>query len=191
MNANEISPQANARLHRIKIVSRIAKYVFLAFFLFMIGLDIFFFHTLRMIVTEHSKLAPFLIISQMVLLVWYWKLSRLFNFYERGMVFSLETSRCIRFLGILCIVGWLVGFVACCLFTYPPSSPELNSIYIFQITKSTLTGVSTHTFHTGFFSFDFGTGIDFGTLAAGIAIVLIAYIMDEGRKIQEEQELTV
>jgi hypothetical protein len=28
-------------------------------------------------------------------------------------------------------------------------------------------------------------------LAAGLLIVLIAWIMDEGRKIQEEQELTV
>jgi hypothetical protein len=43
----------------------------------------------------------------------------------------------------------------------------------------------------GFFSFDFGTGINFGLLFAGIVIVLIAWIMDEGRKIQEEQELTV
>jgi Protein of unknown function (DUF2975) len=191
MNANEISPKANPRLNTIKIVSRIAKYVFLAFFLFMIGLDIFFFHTLRIIVIEHSKLAPFLIVSQTVLLVWYWKLSRLFSFYERGMIFSSHTSHCIKFLGVLCIIGWLMDFVACCLFSWPPLSPELNSIYIFQISKSTVTGVSTHTFHTGFFSFDFGTGIDFGTLAAGIAIVLIAFIMDEGRKIHEEQELTV
>jgi hypothetical protein len=43
----------------------------------------------------------------------------------------------------------------------------------------------------GFFSFDFGTGIDFGLFLAGVVIVLIAWIMDEGRKIQEEQELTV
>jgi hypothetical protein len=43
----------------------------------------------------------------------------------------------------------------------------------------------------GFFSFDFGTGVDFGLLLAGIVIVLVAWIMDEGRKIQEEQELTV
>jgi hypothetical protein len=43
----------------------------------------------------------------------------------------------------------------------------------------------------GFFTFDFGTGIDFGPLLAGAVIILIAWIMDEGRKIQEEQELTV
>ena len=43
----------------------------------------------------------------------------------------------------------------------------------------------------GFFSFDFGTGIDFGTLFVGASVILAAWIMDEGRKIQEEQELTV
>jgi hypothetical protein len=42
-----------------------------------------------------------------------------------------------------------------------------------------------------FFSFAFGWGIDFGPLLIGAIIVLIAWIMDEGRKIQEEQELTV
>jgi hypothetical protein len=191
MNTNEIAPKVNARLKRIKIVSRIAKYVFLAFFLFMIGLDIFFFHMLRRMMEATGKLAPFFIVPQIILLVWYWKLSRLFSFYERGMVFSFQTSRCIKFLGVLCILGWLMNFMACSLFSWPPSTSELNSIYTFQISKDTATGVSTHTFHTGFFSFDFGTGIDFGTLAAGMAIVLIAFIMDEGRKIQEEQELTV
>jgi hypothetical protein len=187
MNANEISPKANPRLKRIKIVSRIAKYIFLAFFIFMIGLDIFFFRTLLGMLEVSWKIAPFLILSEIVSLVWYWKLSRLFNFYEHGAIFSPQTSRCIKFLGVLCILEWLVSFVVCVLFSWPPSSLELNSMNIFQIKTS----VGTHTFHTGFFSFDFGTGIDFGTLVAGMAIVLIAFIMDEGRKIQEEQELTV
>jgi hypothetical protein len=41
-----------------------------------------------------------------------------------------------------------------------------------------------------FFSISFG-GINVGMLLAGTVIVLVAWIMDEGRKIQEEQELTV
>jgi hypothetical protein len=32
---------------------------------------------------------------------------------------------------------------------------------------------------------------DFAKLAVGLLIILVAWIMDEGRKIQEEQELTV
>ena len=43
---------------------------------------------------------------------------------------------------------------------------------------------------TGFFNFSIGR-IDFGLLLSGIIIFIIAWIMDEGRKIQEEQELTV
>jgi hypothetical protein len=54
-----------------------------------------------------------------------------------------------------------------------------------------VTHTTLHTIRMGFFSFDFGTGIDFGVLMAGAIIVLVAWIMDEGRKIQEEQELTV
>jgi hypothetical protein len=43
----------------------------------------------------------------------------------------------------------------------------------------------------GFFTFDFGLGIDFGMPLGAAIIILIAWIMDEGRKIQEDQELTV
>jgi hypothetical protein len=45
-------------------------------------------------------------------------------------------------------------------------------------------------FRMTFFSFSIGP-IDFGLLLAGTIIIFIAWIMDEGRKIQEEQELTV
>jgi hypothetical protein len=44
--------------------------------------------------------------------------------------------------------------------------------------------------HMGFFTFSYGF-INLGYLLAGTIIILIAWIMDEGRKIQEEQELTV
>ena len=45
-------------------------------------------------------------------------------------------------------------------------------------------------FRMSFFSFLIGP-INFGLLLAGTIIIFIAWIMDEGRKIQEEQELTV
>ena len=51
--------------------------------------------------------------------------------------------------------------------------------------------VTTRAYRMGFFTFNFGTAIDFGPLLAGAVIILIAWIMDEGRKIQEEQALTV
>jgi Protein of unknown function (DUF2975) len=184
VNATEISPKTNVRLNRIKIVSRIAKYVFWTFFLFSIGLNLFIFgngHILKAI----GKLAPIIIGSQIILAAWYWKLARLFRLYERGLIFTSETIQCIKILGILCVAGWLLGLVTCLLGSLRPSG--ITSESVFTITR----GASTHTFHTGFFSFDFGTGIDFGLLSAGIVIVLVAWIMDEGRKIREEQELTV
>jgi hypothetical protein len=48
------------------------------------------------------------------------------------------------------------------------------------------------TFHAymGIFPFPI-LDINFGLLLAGVIIVIIAWIMDEGRKIQEEQDLTV
>jgi hypothetical protein len=49
---------------------------------------------------------------------------------------------------------------------------------------------ATDNFRISFFSFGL-SDIDFGLLLAGVIIVLVAWIMDEGRKIQEEQELTV
>jgi hypothetical protein len=51
--------------------------------------------------------------------------------------------------------------------------------------------VSRSVLHIGFFAFDFGLGVDFGMPLGAAIIILIAWIMDEGRKIQEEQELTV
>jgi hypothetical protein len=115
--------------------------------------------------------------------VWYWELARLFRFYERGAIFASKTIHCIKVLGVLCVLNWILYGIACAL-SWPPKAYGPSFFEIKTIS-------SAHIFHMGFFSFDFGTGIDFGTLAAGIAIVLIAWIMDEGRKIQEEQELTV
>lgn len=51
--------------------------------------------------------------------------------------------------------------------------------------------VEIHTYSFGFLEFNFGTGIDFGLLLVGASVVVAAWVMDEGRKIQEEQELTV
>ena len=66
-----------------------------------------------------------------------------------------------------------------------------NADYTILHLKPVITRVSIKHLYLGFFDFDFGTGINFGPFFIGVIIVLIAWIMDEGRKIQEEQELTV
>jgi hypothetical protein len=132
----------------------------------------------------------FWILYQISMWVWYWKLARLFGFYERGMTFAAETIRCIKILGLLCIIGWFLGTMSH--FVMPPvplagPSGKLIMSHTLHTTSMTIW----HTSYFGFFSFDFGTGINFGQFFIGVIIVLIAWIMDEGRKIQEEQELTV
>jgi hypothetical protein len=115
---------------------------------------------------------------------WFWKLAQLFRLYERGLIFAAETIRCIQVLGVVCLAGWLM--IAVAHFTPPRPQPVYNAPPGVTVVVKTTT-----TYRMGFFSFDFGTGIDFGFLFVGASVVLAAWIMDEGRKIQEEQALTV
>ena len=195
MNANAISPKSNARLKQIKAVSRAAKFlvigvlIFTVYFLFMSGAGNIaaLFRNPKAIAPEGQQV-DFVFICrrlavfgfQIVLCIWYWKLSRLFHFYERGLIFAAETIRCIKVLGGLFLVGGMLNVILDSL----PQPPRL-------VPPPGVTTILTHKYHMGFFHFDFGTGIDFGLLLAGAVIILIAWIMDEGRKIQEEQELTV
>ncbi|MGA2869528.1 MAG: DUF2975 domain-containing protein [Verrucomicrobiota bacterium] len=189
MNAKEISPKVEVRLQRIKFVSRIAKYICFGFLLFSIGFNLLFFAP-KATFWRELLLAGF----QIILWAWYWKLSRVFRFYERGMIFAAETIRSIKTLGLLWVMGWLLLTV---LHFSPPTPTQIQAILPSSTTSSdgTTRIIKTHVTRThyqmGFFTFNFGTGIDFGPLLAGAVIILIAWIMDEGRKIQEEQALTV
>ena len=184
MNANEISSKASVRLRRIKIVSRIVRYFFLALLASMIGQLCFhlmlpLFHT----ETRYSySIRGLLIIFPVIALTgfWYGKLAQLFHFYERGLIFHPATIRCIKILGYFCVINWIFIFAHKWLehsaVHHPPPLPGV------VVVESTL--------NFGFFTFSFA-GINLGMLLAGMVIVVIAWIMDEGRKIQEEQELTV
>jgi hypothetical protein len=157
------------------------------------------------------------ILYQISMWVWYWKMARLFRFYERGRIFAAETIRCIKTLGLLCVAGWLLGSITRELpaqsaprwGVLPPQFTVTNLTTLMDATNVNkfmalttnadyailhLQGPSSHVtrvHYIGFFSFDFGTGVNFGPFFIGVIIVLIAWIMEEGRKIQEEQELTV
>jgi len=126
------------------------------------------------------------ILYQLVTAFWFWKLGRLFRFYEQGFIFAPATIRCIKLLGVVCIIGWALGTVSSFL-AHQNVSPVLAN----PPPGAKVVSVSSHVHYMGFFSFDFGTGVNFGPFVIGIIIVLIAWIMEEGRKIQEEQELTV
>jgi len=186
MNTNEISPKTNSRLTRIKTVSRIFRYFVLANLVFNVGFFVISFLSSSdgMRITVRGL---FLSASMLLMFFWFWKLAQLFRLYERGMIFAAEAIRCIKVLGMICVIGWLT--LVAVRFTPRPEPIPHNLSADVHLVKAV--GVEKHYYRMGFFSFDFGTGIDFGTLFVGVSVILAAWIMDEGRKIQEEQELTV
>lgn len=196
MNATEISPKANPRLLRIRTVSRLVKWAIFALGSFSIIFVLFS----SLSIASSSKInvwhALFVFSFQIVICLWYWKLTRLFHYYERGLIFAAETIRCIKLLGVLWLAGWV--FLTAAHFSPRPPTAQTTisrsdqdppNIISARIHPTTVT--VSHPFRIGFFTFDFGTGIDFGMPLGAVIIILIAWIMDEGRKIQEEQELTV
>ncbi|HVU08617.1 MAG TPA: DUF2975 domain-containing protein [Verrucomicrobiae bacterium] len=88
-------------------------------------------------------------------LFWYRIILKLFGFFEKGILFTAETVRCIQILGGIYIAEFL-----------------LNFIFYFFIPE---------------FLNDWGLG----HLLAGLFIIFIGWLIDEARKIREEQELTV
>ncbi len=181
MDANGISPKANPRMNRIQIVSRIVRYVILANIILNLGFWLIYASPL----SGDLGRSVILILMLGLVCVWFWKLAQLFHFYERGLFFASETIRCIKALGLLCVIKWLLMTMAGRFFSHPVVAklPAASPPGVKVVTT-----VQAHSF--GFFSFNIA-GVNFGMLLAGIIIVLIAWIMDEGRKIQEEQELTV
>jgi len=199
MNSKETLQQAGRRLNQIKLVSRAAKFLALGFLIFMGCNSVLI---LFSYVPNPSELFGFsksvsrveiqppdawafcrfvvMLGFQVTLGVWYWKLSRLFHFYEQGVIFAADPICCIKVLGALFCVGGIFNTVWRMLPKLPPWAPPPG-----------VTVTTGSVYRLGFFHCDFGTGIDFGLLLAGATIVLVAWIMDEGRKIQEEQELTV
>ncbi len=195
---NPDSKPTEARWQRIKTISRLSRWTVIGFLVFAVWLLL---GLLFSSITTWSRTGATpgttvfdwgyfcsslaALIYHLVLCCWYWKLAQLFRLYERGSIFTSETIRCIKTLGLLCLMGWALmsatHFLSSGLprFT-PPALPQ-----------DALVTVTTQVYRLGFFSFDFGTGIDFGVLLGGLIVVLAAWIMDEGRKLQEEQALTV
>jgi hypothetical protein len=212
MNANEISPKTNPRLNKIKTVSRVVKYATFIFLALSIAFFLLFFVPISLVSIRKISVwyVLFLYSFQIVVCVWYWKLIQLFRFYEKGLIFAAETIRCIKTLGILWVMGWLLltglHFSSHKLSTRSISLPtdvsassqtahaeafQTSPKDVLSSTNSPVVTIKKSYIRIGFFYFDFGTGIDFGSPLIGIIVFLIAWIMDEGRKIQEEQELTV
>jgi hypothetical protein len=189
MNANEISSKSNlARFKRIKIISQIVRYaVWGMLILSLMSYLLISVPTWRLEAFKHPVwVIWFVLVSlpQVALWVWYWNLAKLFQYYEHGLIFATKTICRIKALGVICVLTWvLINLRFFITEHHVPIGPTPSSPHAIALAPIEM-------FRMSFFAFSIG-GIDFGLLLAGIIIVIIAWIMDEGRKIQEEQELTV
>ncbi len=101
-------------------------------------------------------------------------LNRLFKFYERGIFFKIENIKCVKFLGLVVIGLWL--------------TQTILELMAHQNLKGSAPAYPFLTVVFGSYQVHLGHVLG---LLCGILVVFIAWVMDEGRKIQEEQELTV
>ncbi|MGA2871827.1 MAG: DUF2975 domain-containing protein [Verrucomicrobiota bacterium] len=175
MNATETSPVANGRTNRITMVSGIFKVLFLAL-------------TLVCVVASVESVAALLIAmmrggfrrsvfasdwfsllgagSDLVGAMFAWFCYKLFALYSRGDFFTAEVVHSLRRIGVMFFFVTLAGAL---LAEFMPHTIQ-HSVGG-EIANSIL---------------NVGNG-----LFVGFLILFIAWVMDEGRRIQEEQALTV
>lgn len=169
MNVSDISSKSNRRLNRIKKVSRYLRLTL------QYGIPLWILFCLSLVVATHFglKLPPqasqmtntvphewllsYGFLRLFLFIFWYRTLVKLFGFFENGIFFTSETVRCLKALGSV----YLVGFLLALLFHFTLHKAEL------------LFGVGLEEPFTGFF------------------IIFIGWLIDEARKLREEQELTV
>ena len=163
MNANETSPKANARLNRIKKTSRILQSVFLIYFgMFPLLLMVGHFQSFGSLAAIPTGLKTYEALHISVWLLAAIAITRLLELYEKGIIFGAQTVSLIRRLGILAI---FYGVITACRPIFEKHEIEFPILPLNLLLSPWL-------------------------IAGGLTII-IAWIMDEGRKIQEEQELTV
>lgn len=173
MNTNEISSKANSQINRIRKVSGIFRTIFFVIVILSIlgaiGVIIPIF------VAKGSPFEyEFIATDGMEISVgiWAWFCYKLFNLCSLGDLFTSKVVFYIRRVGYAYFLMALMSFVSR-IFAVHSATAGLSptKINIEMIGSGLLTVLA--------------------TLIPGFLILFIAWIMDEGRKIQEEQELTV
>jgi hypothetical protein len=177
MNTNEIAPKTNARMNRIKKVSKCFR-LFLQFgFPFMMlvaviqailtGVQAKPFEiaqgTEGWLIVRTAILLVWGLFGFVILLVWYWTSLKLFRFFEKGMLFTAETARCLKIIGFTFFAGIIgeLGVYLC--------NPLPDKIWP---AAGPIGDISTCIYNGAFF-------------------VFLGWLFDEAQKIREEQELTV
>jgi hypothetical protein len=97
-------------------------------------------------------------------------LMRLFKCYEKGEIFKLNNVHCYKKLSRV-LIWWFIAGILC---------------------RSLLATALTLHHPPGHRMISFGvTSSDLTTLVVGLILMVIAWVMEEGRKLQEDQDLTV
>jgi Protein of unknown function (DUF2975) len=169
MNANEISPKANVRLNRIQKVGGILKTIFFIVTILCIvggvGLCFAFFNFHGVKKIEFALDAGF----EFTCAICSSFCCKIFDLYSRGELFSVKIVHAIQRVGYAYFLMAFVGFISRIVSVhFGLQASKINSEWQWSSLLSLLT-----------------------SLFPGLLILFIAWIMDEGRKIQEEQELTV
>ena len=176
MNANEITPKTNARMNRIQKFSKCIR-LFLQYGIpllilapFVLGL-LAAYHIINLSQPAHPAAGldgsahagtvalwgVWGVLTLIVYFLWYRTALKLFGFFEKGILFTAETVRCIQIMGVIYFVRFLVQLI---LLAVP--SPDYH-----------------------------WRTMNFSDLFTSFLIIFIGWLIDEARKIREEQELTV
>lgn len=163
MNVNENLSKLNpTRIQRFSSILRILFFV-AATFSAIGGVLIIFWG-----IHSHFRNGHVLIFNGCITVTWsvlLWLACRLFQLYASGNLFNSKITSSIRQIGYISVLLAVERFLTTAFLITTSGSPKLT---LAAISLELLVNIS-----------------------PGFAIICIAWIMDEGRKIQEEQELTV
>ena len=163
MNANETPPGGGIRLNRIKKTSRLLQSIFLIYFgIFPLLLIMGHLQSPAATPILSPEMKVYEALRSSAWLLAAIATTRLLELYERGILFGAKNVSLVRRLGVLAI---FYGAVTAC-------RP------VFETHEFTLPTLPMNILFSPW-------------LIAGSLTIIIAWVMDEGRKIQEEQELTV
>jgi Protein of unknown function (DUF2975) len=183
MNANEIRPQANVRLKRIRIISRVLKILF-TLYLICFGPYLLFVDKMpdgyRVVEGTYAAfsdvplIAKFVVgVAAVLILAGVISCHQLLNLFGKGIIFSARNVRLLGRIGFLALSYKLLGIIG------PLLIQAWNG------------WIGAFTFHPIVIWLDICQFMISPLVIGGFFLIVISRIMDEGRKIQEEQELTV
>jgi hypothetical protein len=171
MNANEITPKASARINRIRKIGTFLKTTFFIAALWFWFLGIAYLVTSILNPENFAETWRFQFFAYAAASVLAYQL---FSLYARGDLFAASAVHYIRGIGIIAL---LIG------------SAEFYEKFARLLATHYFAGCWSL---KGVFSLCIGVPLELlSHFWPGLIIIFFAWIMDEGRKIQEEQELTV